>query len=277
MTTTEELARFAPDIIDLAGQAGAAILEIYEGGFDVETKADGSPLTMADQRSHKLIVSALAALTPDIPILSEESASISYAERVAWDRFWLVDPLDGTREFVKRNGEFTVNIALIEDRTPILGAVYTPVQRRCHYGYRGGGAFRVNGDGAAEPIQVRDYAGGRATVVASRSHARGSVQHFLERLRAAEGGYEVANMGSALKICLIAEGQGDIYPRLGPTSEWDTAAGQCVLECAGGKLVNCDGSPFVYNKESVLNPWFLAIGGGSYDWYKLLEGIEADD
>ncbi|MDH3281984.1 MAG: 3'(2'),5'-bisphosphate nucleotidase CysQ [Gammaproteobacteria bacterium] len=277
MTTTHELSELVPGVIDLAQRAGAAILEVYEGGFDVETKADGSPLTMADERSHKLIVRGLQALTSDIPILSEESASIDYAERVAWDRFWLVDPLDGTREFVKRNGEFTVNIALIEERAPILGVVYTPVQRRCHYGYRGGGAFRIDGDGAAERIQVRDYAGGRATVVASRSHARGSVQQFLERLHAAEGGYELANLGSALKICLIAEGGGDIYPRLGPTSEWDTAAGQCVLECAGGKLVNCDGSPFLYNKRSILNPWFLAMGGGPYDWYELLEGIEDDD
>lgn len=274
MTATRELTELIPDVIDLAKQAGAAILEIYEGGFDVETKADGSPLTRADQRSHKLIAAGLEALTPDIPILSEESASIDYAMRADWKRFWLVDPLDGTREFVKRNGEFTVNIALIEDRTPILGVVYTPVQRKCHYGIRDGGAFRVCGDAAAERIQVREYAGGRATVVASRSHARGSVQQFLDRLHAEEGDYELASMGSALKICLIAEGQGDIYPRLGPTSEWDTAAGQCVLESAGGKLVNCDGSAFLYNKESLLNPWFLAIGGGSYDWYALLEGIQ---
>ncbi len=276
MTNTQALAALIPDVVALARQAGTAILEIYEGGFDVETKSDGSPLTRADERSHRIIVSALRRLTPDIPILSEESASIPYAERSTWERFWLVDPLDGTREFVKRNGEFTVNIALIENGAPVLGVVYTPVEQRCHYGYREGGAFRVDGDDAPRTIHVRDYSGGAATVVASRSHARGSVQQFLDRLRAAEGDYEVANMGSALKICLIAEGEGDIYPRLGPTSEWDTAAGQCVLECAGGKLVNCDGSPFLYNKESVLNPWFLALGGGDYDWYRLLEGIQDD-
>lgn len=277
MTAPIDSSQLVLNVIDLAHHAGDAILEIYEGGFSVAAKEDGSPLTLADQRSHNFIVGALQDVTPDIPILSEESAAVAHEERSKWERFWLVDPLDGTREFVKRNGEFTVNIALIEGRSPVLGVVYTPVKRICHYGVRGGGAYRLDRNGKPVAIRVRDYAGGRATVVASRSHARGSLQQFLGRLEAAEGAYDVASMGSALKICIIAEGQGDIYPRLGPTSEWDTAAGQCVLECAGGKLVNRDGAPFLYNKELLLNPWFLAVGGGDYDWISLLGGIEDSD
>ncbi|MDH3689691.1 MAG: 3'(2'),5'-bisphosphate nucleotidase CysQ, partial [Gammaproteobacteria bacterium] len=253
-------------VIELAGQAGDRILEIYDSEFEVEQKADQSPLTLADKAAHDLIVSRLREITPELPVLSEEGAGIEYAERARWQRYWLIDPLDGTREFVNRNGEFTVNIGLIEGDAPVMGVVHTPVKGIHHWAVQGHGAYRRNSDGVDHKIEVRPYHGGRAKVVASRSHARGSaLAEFTTRLEQREGPYDTINMGSALKLCLIAEGAGDVYPRLGPTSEWDTAAAQCVVEEAGGQVTDCKGSRLVYNKPSLLNPWFI-VSGNSYGW-----------
>ena len=266
MTLTVQL---LDDIARIAAEAGQRILEVYERPFDVDRKADDSPLTDADRAAHETIVARLAALTPGVPVLSEESAKIEYRERAGWMRFWLVDPLDGTKEFVKRNGEFTVNIALIENGAPVLGVVHVPVTGVAYLGLRGEGAWKeVNG--VRQSIHVRNFRGGRATVVASRSHRGEAVDRFLARLEAREGAYETASLGSSLKLCLVAEGAADIYPRLGPTSEWDTAAAQCVVEAAGGQVIALDGRPLVYNKPDILNPWFLVTGGG-YDWRVCLD------
>ncbi|MHB8454345.1 MAG: 3'(2'),5'-bisphosphate nucleotidase CysQ [Acidiferrobacterales bacterium] len=257
-------------LVEIARAAGRSILHIYERDFHVDSKNDGSPLTEADRAANGLIVQRLAELAPERPVLSEEMESVTYSERVAWRRFWLVDPLDGTREFVKRNGEFTVNIALVEDGRPVLGVVHVPVTDVTYVGCRGAGAFRQEAGGVRLEIRARSYRGGRATVVASRSHAGDKLGEFLARLEAREGGYDTASLGSSLKICLVAEGHADIYPRLGPTSEWDTAAAHCVLEAAGGRLTDLHGRPLAYNKESLLNPWFLASGEGNYDWTALV-------
>jgi len=247
----------------LAADAGRRIVEIYATAFEVEHKDDKSPLTAADLASHETIVAGLQQLTPDIPVLSEESASIPYAERSQWARFWLVDPLDGTKEFIKRNGEFTVNIALIEGREPVLGVVYIPVTRICYCAARGVGAFKQEPGQTAQRITVASLADGPARVVGSRSHRGESLDAFLARL----GEHDMVSIGSSLKFCLVAEGRADIYPRLGPTSEWDTAAAQCVVEAAGGQVLAVNGERLAYNtKESLLNPHFLVIGDSHRDW-----------
>ena len=254
-------------VCEVASQAGQVILEIYDQAYEVIEKADGSPVTVADHRAHDLISEQLAPLLPGTPLLSEESAEISYQQRADWLRFWLVDPLDGTKEFIRRNGEFTVNIALIEDGVPILGVVHTPVRRMTHFAVTGGGAWRQVEDAAAEPITIRPYLDGAVRMVASRSHSGAEVDQFRDSLRAQSGQeVETVSMGSALKVCLVAEGVADVYPRLGPTSEWDTGASHCILNEAGCRLMDCAGNELQYNKPTVLNPWFLAVGDTSYDW-----------
>ena len=254
-------------VCEVASQAGQVILVIYDQAYEVIEKADGSPVTVADHRAHDLISEKLAPLLPGTPLLSEESAEISYQQRADWLRFWLVDPLDGTKEFIRRNGEFTVNIALIEDGVPILGVVHTPVRRMTHFAVTGGGAWRQVEDAAAEPITIRPYLDGAVRMVASRSHSGAEVDQFRDSLRAQSGQeVETVSMGSALKVCLVAEGVADVYPRLGPTSEWDTGASHCILNEAGGRLMDCAGNELQYNKPTVLNPWFLAVGDTSYDW-----------
>ncbi len=261
-------------VIRIAMAAGDEILEVYNSpDFNVETKGDGSPLTLADRRAHERIVAGLAAFTPEIPVLSEESGQDVFSNRHQWDQFWMVDPLDGTKEFIRRNGEFTVNIALIENRRPVVGVVHTPVQGVTHYASPESGACRRE-NGADGPIRVRSADPADTVMVASRSHAGAAVQQYRARLESMVAGVSLASMGSSLKICLVAEGQADIYPRLGPTSEWDTAAAHCVLESAGGCVVRLDGSPLIYNKENILNPWFLACGDPEFDWCAPAVGIE---
>ena len=244
-------------ICRIARDAGAAIMDIYAGEFNVELKGDDSPLTCADRASHQVIVAGLSAETPDIPILSEEGRDIPYAERGAWPRFWLVDPLDGTKEFIKRNGEFTVNIALVEGGRVVAGVVYVPAQEALYYGCRPDGAWKGAQESAMAPIKVRladhDYG---LTVVMSRSHPSPELQSFLQEITVAEA----MPVGSSLKLCVVAEGKADLYPRLGPTMEWDTAAGQAIVEAAGGTVTQLDGTPLLYNKESLLNPHFVVRG-----------------
>jgi len=260
--------RFLAPVRELARQAGERILEIYNTDFAVEAKDDKSPLTAADMASHDTIVAGLKALTPDIPLLSEEDAGIPFEERASWRRYWLIDPLDGTKEFIKRNGEFTVNIALIEDGAPVLGVVHVPVSGVTYAACKGQGAIKhVPGEGE-RPIQVRKLGAGPVAVVGSRSHRGDSLNAFLDKL----GDHEIVSMGSSLKICLVAEGAADIYPRLGPTSEWDTAAAHCVVEEAGGHLTDLSLQRLKYNsKESLLNPHFLVFGDDSRDWSQYLD------
>jgi 3'(2'), 5'-bisphosphate nucleotidase len=253
-------------IVALATEAGQAILEVYATDFDVQEKSDESPLTQADLASHNCIVAGLKQLTPDIPIISEEDGLPGFEERRKWQRYWLIDPLDGTKEFVNRNGEFTVNIALIDSHRPVFGVVYVPVQDKTYLGCDGHGAELREG-GSITPIRVAVASGAPVRIVGSRSHRGSSLDTFLERL----GETDMIPMGSSLKFCVIAEGRADIYPRLGPTSEWDTAAAQAVVEQAGGKVLELDGRPLSYNaKEDILNPWFVVIGASDHDWLALL-------
>ncbi len=251
----------------IAIEAGKAIMEIYSTDFDVEIKDDRSPLTAADRAAHDIIIAGLTRLTPELPLLSEESRDIPAAERRSWQRYWLIDPLDGTKEFIKRNGEFTVNIALIDDGAPILGVVtapalgidYAAAQPLGATKYAGGAARRIAVSAIANPLRI----------VGSRSHADPTLTAYAHAL----GEHVLKPMGSSLKICLVAEGEADIYPRLGPTSEWDTAAAQAILECAGGSMIGVDGRTMVYNsKDELLNPHFLAYGDASRDWLSLLNG-----
>jgi 3'(2'), 5'-bisphosphate nucleotidase len=245
------------NICALAKKAGKAILQVYNGEITVETKSDNSPLTAADKASHEIIAAGLKALTPNIPILSEEGREIPYEERKHWKRFWLVDPLDGTKEFIKRNGEFTVNIALIEGNAPVFGVVYVPVQDKMYVGIVGEGAFVQEGDGEPRKIRVRkpDPEAG-LTVVMSRSHPSPELQEYLQDIKVAEA----LPVGSSLKLCAVAEGKADLYPRLGPTMEWDTGAGQAVVQAAGGTVLMLEGKPLPYNKENLLNPYFIVKG-----------------
>ncbi|MEJ2383208.1 MAG: 3'(2'),5'-bisphosphate nucleotidase CysQ [Xanthomonadales bacterium] len=257
---------------EIAAEAGAAILDIYGEEFDVVSKADDSPLTQADLASHRVITAALARLTPHIPLLSEESADIPFSERTRWQEYWLIDPLDGTKEFIKRNGEFTVNIALIRAHRPVMGVVHVPVTGVTYSGIVGAGAQRHERDGAARRISVRLPSAQPPVVVGSRSHANPD----LERHLAALGEYELVSMGSSLKFCLLAEGLADFYPRLGPTSEWDTAAAHAVVLAAGGQIVTLDGEPLRYNlKDSLLNPPFLVIADADRDWVGLFRSPDA--
>lgn len=250
-------------VIQLAQDAAAAILGIYDSDFAVEHKDDDSPLTAADLAAHRCIVDGLARLTPDIPVLSEESAhEVSAAQRRQWSRLWLVDPLDGTREFIKRNGEFTVNIALIENGVAVYGVVQAPVTGVLWHGGGGMGSFRRE-NGVETPLRARAPATPPLRVAASRSHRDGRTQAFIDHM----GEVEILGLGSSLKFCRIAEGSLDVYPRFGPTSEWDTAAGQCVLEGAGGAVLDPEGRPFRYNqRETVLNGDFVALGDASLPW-----------
>lgn len=256
-------------VIDIALRAGLEILKVYAEDFRVEKKADDSPLTRADLAAHRLITTELAQLDSAIPVLSEESGDIPYAERRQWRRYWLVDPLDGTKEFVNKNGEFTVNIALIDNHEPVLGVVHVPVSGVTYAGSQHTGAFRQESDNRRRTIGVRSLTDGPVVAVASRSHRTPQVDRFLEQL----GEHQLTSIGSSLKICLVAEGKADIYPRLGPTSEWDTAAAHAVLLAAGGTITDDQGRPLRYNtRESLLNPHFLAFGDSRRDWVALARG-----
>lgn len=245
---------FLNAIIEIAEQAGQVILEIYQRDpreFNITDKADATPLTAADLAAHKLIVNALTELTPDIPILSEEAANISWAVRQHWQRYWLVDPLDGTKEFIKRNGEFTVNIALIEQGEPVLGVVHAPVLAKTYYAAKAQGAWLKTAAGS-QSIQVSQTAE-VVRVVGSRSHPSPDLAGYLARLPQ----YQLVEVGSSLKFCLVAEGAADVYPRFGPTMQWDTAAGH-IIALEAGASVQFDGiSGPVYQREQLLNPNFI--------------------
>ncbi len=244
-------------VIRIAREAGAAILEVYNSSdFGVEHKDDNSPLTAADRAAHRIIANGLAALTPDIPVLSEEGKDVPYSERSAWQRFWLVDPLDGTKEFIKRNGEFTVNIALIQEGRPVFGVVYAPALDTLYVGDVGAGAWKQKDDGERRPLQVRSPAEGEGhAVVKSRSHPSGELAEYLKTINVADS----VPVGSSLKFCVVAEGRATLYPRFGPTMEWDTGAGHALVEAAGGKVVRTDApdEPLRYNKENLLNGFFI--------------------
>lgn len=263
------LSDLLPEILSIAEVAGREIMAVYQSDFAVTQKDDQSPLTQADLRAHHAIVGALQALTPDIPCLSEESAEIDYAVRGAWPRYWLIDPLDGTKEFVKRNGDFTVNIALIDHHQAVLGVVHAPVTGDSYAGQRDAGAYVIR-NGQRTAIQTRPTPL-RPALLVSKSHRDAALDAFL--LHAPT--HEQVSCGSSLKFCMVAEGCADFYPRTGPTSEWDTAAAQCVVEAAGGQVLRLpDWQPLRYNeKASLLNPGFVVIGDPAYGWRERLQAV----
>ncbi len=253
---------------NLACMAGEKILEVYQAEFSIDIKADHTPVTQADLAANEIILAGLKALTPDIPVLSEEANIPAFSERSQWQRYWLVDPLDGTREFIQKNGEFTVNIALIEDQQPVLGVVYAPVLQLMYYAIKGKGCYKTSAHNSAEKIHVAKHCAKSVRVAGSQSFTNNEFIAFVHNLPECT----VINLGSALKSCLVAEGGADIYPRFGLTSEWDTAATQCILEEAGGYLVDANLQPLRYNtKDSLLNPHFFAYGDKTKDWLSYCE------
>lgn len=257
------------DLFKVSLEAGKEILEVYAQDFNVEFKEDDSPLTQADKRAHDSIMKGLNAIDPIIPVLSEEGREIPYSERREWSHFWLVDPLDGTKEFIKKNGEFTVNIALIEGKYPSIGIIYAPALDVFYFGCVGNGAYKLENASKVEIAneeeliqksvrlpKIEDHRVTRA--VASRSHMSEETEAFIKGLETKHGEVEVVSTGSSLKFCLVAEGKADYYPRYAPTMEWDTGAGQAIVEAAGGKVTRYeDNERFYYNREDLLNGWFL--------------------
>jgi 3'(2'), 5'-bisphosphate nucleotidase len=247
-----------PDVVKVADAASEKVLHIYESNFKVEYKEDQSPITAADIASHEVIIHGLRNISRDIPILSEEGKSIPWEERRHWHRFWLIDPIDGTKDFTQRTGEFTVNIALIENGEPVMGVVTAPALKEAYWGVVGEGAYKRDRTGKVHRIRVAEPKEVKR-VVASKNHLNEETRQFIDTL----GEHELVQAGSSLKFCRIAEGHADIYPRLGPTCEWDTAAAHAVLLAAGGRIETLEGEPLKYGKEDVLNPFFVAAGS----WY----------
>jgi len=266
--SADQLSYLTKEALCIAGVAGDRLLELHGSVIDVQRKADESPVTIADTEANDIIVKALSKLDPKLPVLSEESVP-SPAERSQWDSFWLVDPLDGTREFLKGNGEFTVNIALIEDGRPVLGVVVAPVFDLAYFAWRDGGAFRHHSNKPIEPISVRHADCEDITVACGRGNRNNAkFQAFLNSL----GAHREISRGASLKSCLVAEGAADVYVRLGPTCEWDTAAAQVIVEQAGGHLTDTDMQGLRYNRrESLMNPHFVVFGDASVDWASYLD------
>ena len=293
LSSTDQLS-LLPDLIHLSALAGDAIMEVYESGDKgVEYKADDSPLTRADRHAHDIIDARLRDLTPTIPVLSEEGATIPFEDRADWSELWLVDPLDGTREFVKHNGEFTVNIALIQQGEPVLGVILAPARREVWAGVTGEGAWKLAREefpeqtdaipqawrDASLPIQVREHNPSHIDIIASRTHFDSRTRTLIDRISADHANVGMVNIGSSLKLCTVAEGSADIYPRFAPTSEWDVAAGHAIVRAAGGEIYQANPEPELeldaapahadweryghsphplrYNKEDILNPWFV--------------------
>lgn len=273
MNVSTVLPSLLEEVEIIAREAGAAIMAVYGRDFPTREKEDKSPLTEADTAAHKIITRRLGQLRPILPVLSEEAVGdFSGADNSG--RYWLVDPLDGTKEFIKRNGEFTVNIALIENGRSILGVVYAPVLNVAYLAAEGSGAYKVGADGICTAIRVAAHKEGTPwRVVASRSHAGDSLTALLQQL----GSYELIPMGSSLKFCLVAEGNADVYPRMGPTSLWDTAAAQCVVEQAGGEVTQLTGQPISYqNPAVVLNPYFVVHGKCGVNWAAFFESASGE-
>lgn len=253
------------DIKKIAHRAGEAVLKIYQQTESkaIATKADDTPLTEADLIAHKIIVEGLQALMPRYPILSEESADISFTERKQWKKYWLVDPIDGTKEFLERTDEFSILIALIENHEPIMGVVYAPVLQQWYYAAKNQGAFQQTVGSKPQMLRTGTLNFNNLRIIASRRHG---LTRFTPLLTDFEQ-HAVINRGSALKFTAVASSEADIYPRFGLTSEWDTAAGQCIVEEAGGKVMTLDGEVLQYNtKESLINPEFIVVGDPTYDW-----------
>jgi len=265
----KQLAELVPEVCDLAAQAGEQVMHFYRNGANVTFKADASPLTAADEASHAFLVKSLQDLLPDVPVVSEESdramdSAIDHAKL-----FWLVDPLDGTKEFLKKTNEFTVNIALMKERLPVVGVVHAPALNLTYYGGREFGAWRQTGDDPPTPITTRRAGSSQLGVVASKDHAGPLVSAMLTRLT----NPQLRSMGSSLKFCLVAEGKADLYLRDLPTMEWDTGAAQCIVEAAGGSVFSLDGEPLRYGKPGLKNPAIMTVGDCRLEWRPLISNL----
>ncbi|WP_299687029.1 3'(2'),5'-bisphosphate nucleotidase CysQ [uncultured Vibrio sp.] len=273
MPTTKDLSHLLPSVIEIARSAGQLILEIYEKkDYEEFTKSDDTPVTSADLAAHKLISKKLSALTPDIPVLSEEEADISLDERAQWDRYWLVDPLDGTQEFIARSGDFATVIALIEHNKPVMGVVYAPVSGVSYYAYHGKGAWKIPDLNDSVKIKTHRHELPNQSLAIAISR-RQDINRITSRMSSAWN-YDLVPLGSAaLKACLVAEGAVDCYLRLGPTGEWDTAATQCIVEEAGGRILSTQLEPLSYNeRETFENPNFIVLGDADLPWTEILQG-----
>jgi len=262
-------------LVAIVEEAGQAIMEVYAEDIDVDIKADNSPVTKADLAAHRVIADALATLTPEIPLLSEESVPPDYATRRQWTKYWLIDPLDGTKEFINRNDEFTVNIALIENNEPTVGFVGVPAQKVVYVGDCGRQLAQLREGGEIKSLRGRKMLDANGvTIVASRSHGGERLEKYVEDLNTIYPTVSRTPVGSSLKLCILARGEADLYPRLGLTSEWDIAAAHAVLVASGGGVWQINGEPIEYNKESFLNPEFIAVGDGSYPWSEKLPTVD---
>ncbi|EOU2463329.1 3'(2'),5'-bisphosphate nucleotidase CysQ [Vibrio navarrensis] len=273
MQTTKDLSQLLPQVIDIARSAGQLILDIYQTKqYEAFTKDDETPVTSADLAAHKLITKQLSELTPDIPVLSEEAADISLEKRAQWNRYWLVDPLDGTQEFIARSGDFATIIALVENNRPVMGVVYGPVSGVTYYAYHGKGAWKIPQMDQSLRIQTHKHElpGQNIAIAISR---RQDINRITNRMSSAWN-YDLVPLGSAaLKACLVAEGAVDCYLRLGPTGEWDTAATQCIVEEAGGRILSTQLEPLSYNERDTLeNPNFIVLGDADLPWHEILQG-----
>lgn len=273
MPTVKDLAHLLPEVISIARSAGQLILDIYENkSYEAFTKIDDTPVTSADLAAHKLVTERLKELTPDIPVLSEEAADISLTTRETWQRYWLVDPLDGTQEFIARSGDFATVIALVEHHQPVMGVVYGPVSGVTYYAYKGKGAWKI--PDMSESLRIHSHKhelpGQSIAIAISRRQDINQITQCLN----AQWNYELVPLGSAaLKACLVAEGAVDCYLRLGPTGEWDTAATQCIVEEAGGRILDTQLTPLSYNERDTLeNPNFIVLGDADLPWHEILTG-----
>jgi 3'(2'), 5'-bisphosphate nucleotidase len=266
-----EFENYLGNVIELAKRAGCEILSIYKKDIKFELKADDSPLTKADFIANDIISTGLSNLTPEIPILSEEGPDMPYQQRKQWEHYWLIDPLDGSSEFLKGTGDFTINIALINNNQPVLGVSYLPAHYTCYFACCGGEAIKEDADGKKIVLHTKTISSDKIRVAMSRNIEVEKLQPFLSKL----GNYQLIYFGSSLKLCLVAEGLIDIYPRLGFIYEWDTAAGQCIVEQAGGMVVDLNFEPLRYNtKDSLYNPYFLVLGDISYNWQECLQFLK---
>ncbi len=279
-----ELEQLVIPLINLCSRAGEQICAHYHStsASAYESKEDNSPLTQADLDSHRILLQGLAQLEPALPVLSEESSAQEILQRFSWERYWLVDPLDGTKEFLARTGEFTINLAYIDGHQATLGILYVPLQRQAYVGIAGGGAWRytlaADGSWEAQALRVRSLDSDRPLVVlSSRRHGGRKLEACLEYIASTWGQVERRNSGSAIKFCRMVDGEGDFYPRFAPCSEWDTAAGQAILEAAGGALLGLDGKPLQYNmRDTLLNPDFVAISDAGHSlWPQMLKHFDA--
>lgn len=272
-SSISDLNSTAHRVIEISIQAGQEILRFYKTDYEFRNKSNNSPVTEADLAANEIILAGLKTLSPEIPVISEETAIPEFAERSKWEHYWLVDPLDGTKSFLRGDDQFTVNVALIKGNSPVLGVVHSPIEQNTYWGVSGQGAYCLNGkDGESRAISVSRLTDGPVRIIAPKTRTLDRIQKFKNNLEENSIACEILNSSSSIKFCRVAEGAADLYPNFGTTSEWDTAAAQCVVECAGGSVIELNGNSVRYNKpnQKLHNPQFLVTGASDIDWRRFL-------